>query len=106
MAHFQRFLLSLLSLWTIVSHRGLHYLSFLQLKVQMQLICALIGFCSILAMQKQKRASASLFDRRKRINDNIFWPGTDISNSVAIIKVSKDEVGGKQVVSSGNVELV
>ena len=83
----------------------------------MQLVCALIGFCSILAMQKQKRASASLFDRRKRINDNICRQGTNISNAattskvggnqvVSLGNVTTSKVGGNQVVSLGNVELV
>ena len=67
----------------------------------MQLVCALIGFCSILAMQKQKRASASLFDRRKRINDDICRQGTHVSNAATTSKM-----GGNQVVSLGNVELV
>lgn len=44
----------------------------------MQLICVLIGFCSILAIQKQKKATASLFDQRKRMNnDAYFWQGSD-----------------------------
>lgn len=72
----------------------------------MQLICVFIGFCSVLAMQKQKRVSASLFDRRKRIDDSIFWQRTGISNSMATANVSKGKGGGKQVVSSGNIELV
>lgn len=72
----------------------------------MQLICALIGFCSLLAMQKQKKASASLFDRRKRINENYFWQGTEISNANATSNAPKSKVGGKQVISTGNIELV
>mmetsp|Transcript_22453 Transcript_22453/g.53221 ORF Transcript_22453/g.53221 Transcript_22453/m.53221 type:complete len:188 (-) Transcript_22453:204-767(-) len=47
------------------------------LMVQMQLICVLIGICSILAIQKQKKATASLFDQRKRIHDAYFWQGSD-----------------------------
>jgi len=72
----------------------------------MQLICALIGFCSILAMQKQKRASASLFDRRKRINETYLWQGTDLSTVIANVNVSKNKGEGQQAISSGNVELV
>mmetsp|Transcript_21513 Transcript_21513/g.61683 ORF Transcript_21513/g.61683 Transcript_21513/m.61683 type:complete len:127 (-) Transcript_21513:3125-3505(-) len=76
------------------------------LMVQMQLVCVLIGLCSILAMQKQKKATASLFDQRKRINDTYFWQGTDALAGTTNDSLPKGKGGEKAVVPLGNVEMV
>ena len=74
-------------------------------KVQMQLICVLIGFCSILAIQKQKKATASLFDQRKRINnDAYFWQGSD--NNIAATTSKGNGEGMAAASMLGDVEMV
>lgn len=72
-------------------------------KVQMQLICVLIGICSILAIQKQKKATASLFDQRKRIHDAYFWQGSD--NLVGTTSKGNGE-GTAAASILGDVEMV
>ena len=78
---------------------------FVSPKVQMQLIYVLIGFCSILAIQKQKKATASLFDQRKRINnDAYFWQGSD--NNIAASTSKGNGEGTAAASILGDVEMV